>query len=158
MGPSSIAKHNQATRTMTGWRMTTSRGETWRKKDFAAFSDPECTARFRPGLDRAGNGQLVQLAPNYIIFSRDPTETFVAVDPPVVAAAQPDGSDWRERWLRTDFATGIHGLTVGKGPGRGLRTARRWNKHPSMRLDVDATRWRAEMLSLLDRSGLTSVT
>jgi hypothetical protein len=140
------------------WRMTTSRGKSWRSKDFDAFKDPHCTMSFRPGIDRAANGEPIQLAPNYILFSTDPTETFVASDPPVVASVEPNKSDWRERWVGTAVAQGIHALTVGARPRRTtLRTARRWNQHPHMRLDRDAAAWRTDMLALLDRCGVTSV-
>ncbi|MGQ0668982.1 MAG: hypothetical protein ACT4PO_04810 [Actinomycetota bacterium] len=104
------------------WRLTCSKGHSWRATHFADFEDPECRMRFSPGSDRAANGEPIEPCTNYVIFSKDSPDTFVAADPPVVAYYDPAWGPARpERWLDSAVARAVWSATLGQRPGRSLR-------------------------------------
>ena len=104
------------------WRLTRRKGHHWEKADFAAYEGLTGRPRVVPGRDHAANGEPIELAANYVIFSTDDAETVVLADPPLVAEHWPEWGPQRpERWAETPAAQGLHDLTLGLTDGRTLR-------------------------------------
>jgi hypothetical protein len=155
------------------WRLTSSKGNSskgnkWKAKDFAAYDDTRCMKGFVPGQDRAANGELIEISPNYVIFSTDERETVLLADPPIVAEYRLDwGPQLPERWSETPLAQGLRGMTLGlTAVGRTLRLTTADPKrtsmqprHPHIKISSSATgsaaRWREDTSELLRDAGLS---
>jgi hypothetical protein len=141
------------------WRLTCSRGRTWRSGDFAAFDDPKGGRSFHPLRDRVG-GEPIDLCSNYVIFSSDPSQTLILADPPVVARYDPTWGPTRpERWLDSPLASTIYNLTLARKPGRSLRLVSRdpgksrlLQRHRHIRIpECTSSDWRGDAWAALER-------
>lgn len=147
------------------WRLTRSKGHSWRRKDFASYSDSKCSMRFVPGRDRAA-GETVVMGSNYVVFSSSPEYTVVLPDPPLVARYRSDWGPQRpERWFDSAVAVGLRRLTLDFVAGRSLRITtqnrartRIQQRHRHIRVPVRACSsdsWREEVRKLLpNRQGI----
>lgn len=150
------------------WRLTCSKGHSWRARHFAGFDDLECAMGFRPGSDRAGNGEPIEPCANYVIFSRDFDDTFLAAGPPVVAQYDPAWGPTRpERWLDGAVAQAVWSATLGKRQGRSLRLVatdparkrvQQRHRHIPIPENVCESRdWRGRMSGLLADLGVKPI-
>jgi hypothetical protein len=143
------------------WRLTRSKGHRWKATDFSEYTDLAFVKRFVPGKDRAANGELIVLSPNYVIFSTDETQTVLLANPPVVAEHRPKwGPQLPERWASTPPAQWLNDMTLGLTNGRTLRLTtsdpRKMHiqqRHRHIKISNDsagsAPRWRENALRLL---------
>jgi hypothetical protein len=122
------------------WRLVRSAGYPWKKADFAPWEEPRFEKTIIPGVSKTAGGQPIRFARNYVIFEREPPQTLIAADPPLIAVSP--GRREPEIWLGDDFAVGLRRLTVGECPDRTLRTTAPRNQHPFIRLDTSAIAWR----------------
>ena len=109
----------------------------------------------------AGN-QLIELDDNYVIFSRDPDETCILDNPPLVAQHKAEwGLSKPEKWLETAEATRIWELTLGRCQHRRTlmicsknKIAKGQPRHPHVRITIDGAEWRHEIREDLRALGL----
>jgi hypothetical protein len=135
------------------WRMVSRSGHRWKSKDFEPFRSPKGRTSFQPRIDMAGN-QLIELDANYVIFSREPDETCILDNPPLVAQHKAEwGLSKPEKWLETAEATRIWELTLGRCQHRRKlmicskkKKTRGQPRHPHVRITtIDAAEWRHEI-------------
>jgi hypothetical protein len=128
------------------WRLTCSRGRRWRARDFQQYRDRRCEMVFRPGRDRAANGEEIELAQNYVLFEPRPPATLLLAHPSWVASARRRAHDtWREVW-HDDFRA-LRAATI--GADRALRTSRTGFQHRHRSVEADAAAWRDEVAAVL---------
>lgn len=150
------------------WRLTCSKGHSWRTRHFVGFDDPKCAMVFRPGSDLAGNGEPIEPCANYVIFSRDFSDTFIPAEPPVVAQYDPAWGPARpERWLHGAVAQAVWSATLGKRQGRSLRLVatdparkRVQQRHRHIRIPehvCESRDWREQMSVLLADLGVQPI-
>jgi hypothetical protein len=80
-----------------------------------------------PGQPLIVGGRPVQLAPNYVIFSSSPSESFVAETPPLVA--QWSREEPFEKWRDTPKANAIRTIAFTRLGRNNLRTRNRQQTH-----------------------------
>jgi hypothetical protein len=136
------------------WRMVDGSANQ-RQLDFASFVDGDCAKEVVPGRDKTAEGVPIFLAPNYVLFAAPP-DTLVLRAPPVVAVFEKGGAGHRERWCDDAFSRGLWELTIGLGPGRGLRTSPTGFQHRHLRLAIDRATWVRSVRALVERHGLSS--
>ncbi len=127
------------------WRIADHDG--LRKKDFRNI---EKTNRFKQGTHMGDF--LVEIAPNYVIFSSDPTKTVTLSNPPVVASHIK--GQQHENWKKDDLSKEIKRLTLEEservnGTRRWLRTTNLYNPHRQIVFELPkrvAEKWRARLL------------
>lgn len=91
----------------------------WRISETKSLRKAAFTGRERFSAADRVDGRVLRIAPNYVIFRPEPTETFIIADPPVVATVNHTGRT--ERWLTSRFASKLRSLVLGS-TGRHLRT------------------------------------
>jgi len=128
------------------WRIADHSG--FRKRAFESLN----TSKTIPNSPKI-NGHVVQVAPNYVIFSADPSETYILDSPPLVATCGRSGTI--EDWDPRPASLAIKKLTVcfsEKSGGRGtLRTRNLQRAHPcdSWKMSPDdAAEWRRELIGV----------
>jgi hypothetical protein len=135
------------------WRMTTSKGHHWRANDFKKEIDADSVDL---GLTRV-QGELIDLAPNYVIFSDDPNKTFILREPLEIATARRhDKTNYRETWGSERRSQSLMGLAIVRGAKRGLRTSWTGFQHVHLRLQHEPARWRSEALEVFERWDLSN--
>jgi hypothetical protein len=138
--------------------MTDRRGNRWRKRDFAEYLDPHGGMAIKLGTASAGNGQIIHLAANYVIFEREYPLTFVVDDPPLVATlVRPQV---HESWFTDTFTCRLRELAFGSQDcysRKALRVSDGPNPHRHLRFRVDGEDWRSRLAALLQESGRAPV-
>lgn len=126
----------------------------FRKKDFEKV---ESTDRFGP--QTRIRGRLIEIAPNYVIFSSSKSETLVLANPPIVAHFSPGQP--HESWRRDKLTRSIRECTLGQARRSG--NLRRWlrigtdrhpHPHPPISFEMPqekAERWRMGLIGLVGR-------
>jgi len=116
------------------------------------FEDIHKSDHFKPGA--MIGGIRVDFAPNYVIFSSDPTKTLVLPDPPVVATHYKGKA--HEEWREDRISQGIMRLTLGEAArvskARWLRTGNLQRPHRQIRFELtpeDTENWRASLMRLV---------
>ena len=113
---------------------------------------------FWPGRTRLqGCCQPVSCGANYVIFSRDPSETAILCEPLHVASAPPLKAVEVETWFGDTRSQALGRLVIGQSSAaengrRGLKTTNPQQAHPHLVIDGvgDVTQWRREMRALME--------
>jgi hypothetical protein len=113
----------------------------------AEFEDAERTKH----LPHRINGRRYEVGANYIVFGREPSETFILTDPPVIATVKENGLT--ETWEKTRFAVALRRIVLGQTT-RSLRTTHPQRAHRHIRLDVDGEQLRLDIRRLCNAHGL----
>ena len=109
---------------------------------------------FKPGIQK--NGKQINFAHNYVIFSLDPTKTYVLSNPPIIANHVK--GQHHEEWNEDNFSQLIWSYTLEKAmhtndKERWLRTKniQQPHRHIVFELpDENANNWRANILQLVE--------
>jgi hypothetical protein len=128
------------------WRITNHTG--FRKPAFGSL-DNSTTISGTPKIE----GHVIEITPNYVIFSGKQYETYIVDSPPVVATCEKPGTV--EEWNLRSPSPAIKRLTAdfsAKNGGRGtLRTKNLQRAHPCdswVMTPHDAAKWRKELIEI----------
>jgi hypothetical protein len=130
------------------WRIADHRG--LRKKDFKKI---EKTDRVEPGATIRRHSLIV--APNYVLFSADPKQSYILPKPPVVAWHSKGKA--AEEWSSDRFSQAVRQITLhaaaqanGRKRSLRIRNSQRAHRHIVFELPrAGALRWRGEFLNLI---------
>lgn len=118
-----------------------------------------CSAKRQISLDLSIDGRPFIFGENYILFSIDPTKTFILDHPPIIAYSEPPHA---EVWCNDRLSRAVSKQTIEMAQRHGITRSLRLNeKHlqphsPPIRWQAEAEfveQWRDELIGVLSDQG-----